>query len=221
MKPPFLIFVVIVAAFIAYQTMPGLKEKADRFVNKHGGWTEEAIQANPAGFIEHAQTKLKQNITTFEESRTALSASKRSADEKLKDFQSQLTNADNFATALKEQYKTAKAAETFPITVAGKSYQEADVIKQVEELLATKANAQKRIEDYQGILATIDEKRTQLTDRISQSKVKLEDLVVQAEKVRIDKLTGDADKLLAQVNTVVQDNAKLADGDSGNPVRPR
>jgi uncharacterized glyoxalase superfamily protein PhnB len=222
MKPRFLVFVaIVVAAVVAYQKLPGLRARAESFVNEYGAWTPEAIDSDPAGFIAHAQKQLDSDITTFEQSKTALLDSKRTAETKLAEFTKTLDIADTLAEDFKARFQAAKAGGSFPIEVVGKKYTETDAIKQVEMLLAEKSNAQKRIEDYTRILAAVETKRAQLTDRISQSRAKRDELVAQEQMVKLDKLTADADKLLAQVNSVVEDNGKLAagkDGD-GDPVR--
>jgi len=220
MKPRFFVFVaVIVAAVVLYQKFPGLRTAVDGAVTKYGGWNAEAIEKDPAGFIKHAQSELTASIASFEKSRTDISTQKRTVEEKLKALQTKLVNADNFAMALKDQYQIAKASGAFPITVANAPYTEDQVIKQVEELLAEKARSQKLIDQYTGILATADTRRSQLTERISQSKFKLDELEVQATQVSIDKLSAEADQLLAQVNTVLVENGKLAQGDTADPVR--
>lgn len=220
MKPRFLIFVaIIVAAVVLYQNSPGIRAKVDGAASKHLGWSEEAIRKDPAGFIKHAQTELSTSIAKFEDSRNSIGAQKRNVEEKLTTLRSKLENADNFATALKEQYQKAKASGSFPITVVGKPYTEEQVIQQVEELLAEKSRSQQLIDQYTGILATADTRRAELSQRISQSKFKLDELEVQATQVSIDKLSAEADKLLAQVNDVLIENSKLAQGGSADPVR--
>ena len=220
MKPKFLIFVVILAGAIAWTQFPNFRAKAKGLANQYGGWTEQAIKDDPAGYIEYAQKQLEANIKTFEASRTALSESRTTAETKLNDFKKALDGADALAATLKSQFQAAKASGSFPIEVAGRKLSEADTVRQVEQLLAEKSNAQKRIEDYTKILAAVETKRSQLTDRISQSRAKVDELIAQAAMVKLDKLTGEADKLLAQVNEVVIDNGKLAAGEtSGDPVR--
>lgn len=220
MKPRFLLFIaVIVAAVVLYQKYPGLRTAVDGAVTKYGGWNAEAIEKDPAGFIKHAQGELATSIASFEKSRTEIGAQKRTVEEKLVALKSKVENADNFARALKDQYQIAKANGSFPITLAQQPYTEAQVIKQVEELLAEKSRSQKLIDQYTGILATADTRRSQLTDRITQSNFKLDELEVQATQVSIDKLSAEADQLLAQVNSVLVENGKLAAGETGDPVR--
>lgn len=219
MKPKFLLFVVIIAAFIAYQKMPGLKAKAENLANKYGGWTSEAIEKNPGEFIDHARQKLQANIATFEEAKKTLSTNKRNYESKLEEFKTAVQNADTLAANFKSAYSAAKANEGFPIELVGQKYSEEKVVAQVELLLAEKANAQKRIADYESLIAQVETKRTQLTDRISTSKAKVDELEVKAEAVKLDKATALADELLAQVNSVVEDNGKALDADSGDPVR--
>lgn len=219
MKPKFLLFVLIIGGFIAYTQFPNLRAKAKGLANQYGGWTQEAIKDDPAGYIEYAQKKLSENITTFEASRTKLTDIRRDAETKLEGFKKSLDSADALAASFKEKFQAAKANGSFPIEVVGKKYNEADAVRQVELILAEKANAQKRIEDYTKMLAAVETKRSQLLDRISQSNAKVDELEAQASMVKLDSLTAEADKLLAQVNTVVEDNGKLAAGETGDPVR--
>jgi phage shock protein A len=220
MKPRLLVFIgVIVAAVVMYQKFPGLRAAVDGATSKHLGWTEEAIRDDPAAFIKYAQSELTKSIASFEQSRADISAQKRTAEEKLTSLRTKLENADNFATALKAQYQTAKSNGSFPIVAASRPYTEEQVIDQVEELLAEKARSQKLIDQYTGILATADTRRAQLTERISESGFKLDELEAQATQVSIDKLSAEADQLLAQVNDVLVDNGKLAQGETNDPVR--
>lgn len=219
MKPQLIIFLLIVAAFVAYTRMPGLKAKAEDLVNKYGGWTEEAIQKDPASFIEHAQTKLRANMNQFEESRKALAASKKTAEERLSKFGTELENADALAVEFRTAYQAAKPAGAFPIQLINKDYSEAQVVEQVQTLLTQKKNAQARIEDYQNILASVETKRGELTDRISMTSAKLDELDAQKEMVRLDKLTAEADALLEQVNELVIENGRALDPESADPVR--
>jgi chromosome segregation ATPase len=220
MKPKlFAILALFAAVVIAYKEFPGFRAAVDGATTKHLGWTEEAIKGDPAGFIKYAQDELTKSIASFEKSHTDIGAQKRTIDEKLKALQVKLENADNYASVLKMQYQAAKANDTFPIKAFNGTYSEAEVVKQVEDLLAEKTRSQKLIDQYTGILATADTRRAELSDQISESRFKLDELEAQATQVNIDKLSAEADQLLAQVNNVLVENGKLAQGGSGSAVR--
>ena len=219
MKPQLLIFILVVAAFVAYMRAPGLKAKVDNLANEWGGWTEEAIDNDPVKFIEYAQEKLQENLEQFEESKGALASSKKTAEDRLASFTSELENADALAVEFRTAFQSAKATGAFPVKLVNQDYTESQVVEQVQQLLTTKKNAQARIADYQSILARVAEKESELIDRISLTGAKIQELDAQKEMVKLDQLTAEADALLAQVNEVVTENGKALKSEDANPVR--
>ena len=56
------------------------------------------------------------------------------------------------------------------------------------------------------MIVSADEQRKELRDRIQSSEATLVELRAQKELVRVDKLTAEADELLAQVDTLMNGN---------------
>ena len=82
-------------------------------------------------------------------------------------------------------------------------------------LLATKANAIERQADYQRVIDKVELTRIELRSRISDSKMALDKLAAQEAMVKVDRLSTEADALLAQVNELVEGNTRVAK----DPVR--
>ncbi|MFT5732336.1 MAG: phage shock protein A [Planctomycetota bacterium] len=212
-----IIFVVVVAgAFLAWNNLPGLRDKVTKTANEYGGWTEEARKGDPVGFIEHAISELEGDITEFKETQTALVATKKENEDKLEEYRDEQADAKTFASAIKEQFKTAEETQGWPITLAGKKYQRTDAITLVNSLLATDRDAGALMAKYEQVITMIDAKSIELRSRIDQSEFNVKELAAQKQLVKADSLSAEADSLLAKVNDLVEGNSKVVDGPAVN-----
>lgn len=208
-----IIFVVVVAgAYFAWNNLPGLRDKVTQAANKYGGWSEEARKNDPVGYIEYAIKALDKDVAQFTEANTKLKEAKASNEARLEEQRDKAAQANDLANAIKEQYKSAKENNAWPITVAGNEYTETAAVDLVGNLLQTKTTATALMADYEGVLATINKKTSELTQRISDSKFNKEKLMAQKELVKVDNLSTEADELLAKVNDLVEGNSKVAEG---------
>ena len=215
MKNIILLAVVVLGGFLAWQYLPGLRTAVQGKINEYGGWTEEARQDDPVGFVEHAQEKLRKNIDTFESVQDELAETKKTAEQKLEEFAEKESAATRMANELKELYTSAEATDAWPVTYAGNEYNRQEIIDQVKEVLAEKTNAVERQADYVAILEDVNKRRGEIRDRISQSSKTIDQLESQKLSLKADKLTSDAEQMLAQVNDLVEDTSRVAE----DPVR--
>lgn len=211
MKNIIIFAVVVLGGYLAWNNLPGLRDQVTKAANKYGGWTEEARKNDPVGFIEHATEQLQKDIEGFEEAKAALVSSKKKSEAKVEEYRDEQADAKNLANAIKEQFKTAEESGSWPITIGGDTYERAQAINLVNNLLMTQKNAGARMADYEKVLATIDAKSADLTARISESKFNVEKLESQKELVKVDNLSAEADALLAKVNDLVEGNSKVAE----------
>ncbi|MEM9802125.1 MAG: hypothetical protein AAGA20_17505 [Planctomycetota bacterium] len=213
----YLIVIALIAAggYLAWQNLPGLRNTVTQAANQYGGWTEEARRNDPVGFMQHAQDELRSDIKGFEEARDELATNKTNAEANLERFRNEETAASEAANALRELYKSANESNSWPIEWMGQSYSREKLVEQVDQLLADKSNATERQADYQKVLDKVEATRTELRARINDSETALDRLAAQEAMIKVDKLTAEADELLAQVNELVEENAKVA----ADPVR--
>ena len=215
MKYIVILAVVAAAGIFAWNKFPGLRTSISQAANEYGGWTEEARQKDPVGFIQHAQKALQNDIAEFEEARQSLDKNKGDAEARLEEFRDDEVAATELANTMRELFKTADADGSWPVTYLDREYSRTDLVEQVEELLATKANAIERQADYQRVIDKVELTRIELRSRISDSKMALDKLAAQEAMVKVDRLSTEADALLAQVNELVEGNTRVA----ADPVR--
>lgn len=215
MKSIVIVAAVALLGFLAWQNFPGLRNRISQAANEYGGWTEEARREDPVGFMQHAQSELRTDIEEFEMARKSLGETKLEAENDLEKFRDQEQSATALANAMRELFKAADANGEWPVTYLEQSYTREQLIDQVDELLAAKANAIARQADYQSIVERVALTSDDLRDRISDSRMALDELKAKETMVKVDKLSKETDELLAQVNELVEGNTRVA----ADPVR--
>ncbi len=207
-----IIFVVVVAgAYFAWNNIPGLRTQVTQAANKYGGWSEEDRKNDPEGYIKHAITQLEGDITDFEGAKKGLLETKKSSEAMVEKHRDDLAKAKMVADTIKEQYKSAEETDGWPITFAGDSYDKSQAITTVNNLLREQKESGSLLSKYEIVVADIDKKLGEVSERIADSKFNVESLTAQLELVKVDKLTSDADALLAKVNDLVEGNSRLAE----------
>jgi len=197
---------VVVVGWLAWTKLPGLRTKVSGKVDEYGGWTEEARRDDPVGFLTYAEEKLAKDIEAFRQSRETLAAAKANAEAERARNEGLLDAADELAGGFREAYRAAEAAGTWPVEVQGASYARDALIEQVESILGERASYAKVVDIYANVIVSADEQRKELRDRIQSSEATLVELRAQKELVRVNKLTAEADELLAQVEALIDGN---------------
>ncbi len=199
---------VVLLSWLAWTQLPGLRTKVSGTVDEYGGWTEEARRDDPVGFLTYAEQKLGSDIESFRKSREALAATKANAEAELQRNAGLLTVAEELATQFREQFKLAESAGAWPIQVAGASYEREALIEQVTSILVERDTYARVIDTYTDVVTSAEAQRKELRSRIQSSEATLVELRAQKELVRVNKLTADADALLAQVDTLINGNSE-------------
>lgn len=206
MKYVLIAIAAVVVGWLAWTQLPGLRTKVSGKVDEYGGWTEEARRDDPVGFLTYAEEKLGKDIESFRESRGTLAEAKANAEAERARNTGLLEAADELAGGFREAYRAADAAGSWPVEVQGASYSREALIEQVESILGERASYAKVIGIYANVIVSADEQRKELRDRIQSSEATLVELRAQKELVRVNKLTAEADELLAQVNALIDGN---------------
>lgn len=213
-----IVLAVCVLGYLAWTRLPGVRTKIQKTVDDYGGWTQEARQEDPIGFVEYAEEKLRGDLSAFERSRVDLMDSKRNAeDEKLRN-EGLLELANELATQFKGEFKAAESAGSWPVTVRGASYDRDQLVEQVESILSDKQSYTKVIAIYEQVISSASERDLDLKDRIKSTQATLVELKAQKELLRVDKLTAEADELLGQVDELLSGNHAALSG-LETPVR--
>ena len=197
---------VAVVIWIIYQKSPGLQSQANELKNKWTEWTEEAIKDNPVGFLEAREKNLN---AVLEELKT----NKGKIDEEVAKLQgahdehkNKVETAERLANEFKVAYKAAKDGGTWPITLAGKEYTEAQVVEQVQRLMVDKGTHSTIVEDRAKQIERIAESQTKIEEQITKVTGSLEGIKANREKIKADQAIAKSEQWLKEIEDQINAN---------------
>ncbi len=211
-----LLVLVLLAGAGAYFFSPWFRTKVDDTIKNMKAWDAEARRKDPAGFIEFAMKELGSNIGKFEGIRADLTVAQRKLEKMKGDTEGTLAFAGKELDSFKAAYKEASGGtggggKGWPVTVAGRPYKESELKSQVNVLLTQRTGYEGVMKQVNVSLANADRKSTEILNRISDSKAKLEILGMQKELVKLNQLSAESEKLLSEVQDVLLQNEALAE----------
>lgn len=211
-----LLLIVIVAGVVAYFVLPGFRTAVDSKIEQVGGWNDDARRKDPVGFIDYSIQKLTDNVAKFGAVKGDLALAKAKLQKMHDDNTAKLAFAGKQLDELKTAYKEASGGKGWPVSLAGKSYDEAQLKQQVSLLLSQKGAFETVLQQTASGLETTTRRESEIVGRVTESKAKLDLLKTQKELVKVSQLTAATEKLLGEVHDVlVQNEAMTAE----NPVR--
>ena len=206
-----LLVVLLLAGVGAYFFSPWFRTKVDDTIKNMKAWDAEARRNDAAGFIEYAMKELGSNIGKFEGIRADLTVATRKLEKMKGDNQATLAFASKELDSFKVAYKEAAGGKGWPVTVAGRPYKEGELKSQVNVLLTQRTGYEGILKQVEVSLSTAERKGTEILNRISDSKAKLEILGTQKELVKLNQLNAESEKLLSEVQDVLMQNEALAE----------
>ena len=208
--------VLSVAAVVAWGYCPGLRTKIKQAWNDQTGWTAEARAADPVGFIEYAEGKMKEDLAKMQKNRRELAAEASKLAQKVREQKAMATQAQAMAEEFRAEYQKAKANNSFPIEVRGRAYTETQVRSQVSLLLAEAESYGQSLSKIEAVQAEAEQKMEDLAIRIGKTEPQIAVLATQRELLRVRELTTEGETLLAQVDELMTGNTQaIAD----TPIR--
>jgi phage shock protein A len=201
-----LVLAVAALGAVAYFVFPQFRTKVDDAIAKHGGWDEASRRKDPVGFVNYSIKKLEDNIAKFDNSRIDIREGKNKLDKmKAENEQKIKFNANNL-NEFKAAYKSATEGGKWPVSVAGRSYTEAELKSQVELALSEKATFANVAGQLEKGCKDLEAKEFELVNRITESKSNLSALRTQAEILKANKLTAETEKMMSEVQEVLARN---------------
>ena len=206
-----IVVVVAILGVIAYFAFPGVRAAIDQQIDRSTGWNDEARRNDPVGFIDYSIAKLDENVVRFEEARRGMAVSRAQLEEKRKENQGRVAFADRQLDAFKAAFQAAEGGKGWPQPIAGKSYGEDELKRQVAQLLSERETFQSLVGQVEKSLAQIDQRQIELVNRITKSKAARDQLTAQREIIKVNKLTSDTEQMLDQAHDVLVANEALAE----------
>ena len=179
-------------------------------------WDAEARQANPIGFINHAERQLRADEQQIEETRNQLQAEIGRLAGVAREYEACGERAKRLAADVRSRYRSAAACDKFPFISRGACYSKAQAEQQIALLLG-EAKA------FATSLATIQRTRKHAADQLN--KLALQSIKTRAELALIpgrrallkaDGISESSDQLIHQVAALLQSNKEVLEH---TPVR--
>jgi len=182
-------------------------------VREYAGWTEEAREADPGGYIEHVRGQLREDLGGMRNSHAQLQGEQERLTELLATRKRHLADAERML----EDFRAAWQSGSFPVVVYGQSYSSEQLQSQVSLLLEQQTeygNSIQRIEE--SVTAAMDRVR-ELTVQIDRTVTSLSLLDTQKELIVSRGLKSAGEELTSTVQTLLDGNQQVL---TSGPVRP-
>ncbi len=210
--------VLLIGGWFAWKRLPGVRSSVENTVEEYGGWTREARESDPVGFLTFAEERFRDDLLKFADSRQELAYAGERAEAEVARHTDLIAAAEELSSQFKAQFKLAESSGAWPTEFKGASYDRAKFLEQVETILSEQRSSQTVLATYREVVATAEERDAELRDRIASTKATLQQLAAQKELVRVDKLTAEADDLLVKIDELLGGNQSAISEDNG-PVR--
>ena len=208
--------VVISMGVGAYMASPALRARVSRETHSLLGWTEAARQADPVGFTEHVERRLKEDQHRLNSTRRELAIEVAALVKKEKEQRGLLEFAEQFAEEFRDVYQQALDRQSFPVSVRSAEYNDHEVLSQVSLLLAEAEGYRNSLNKMGEVRQKAEQRLEQLTVRLSSTEAQLTSIAAQRGLLRARVLTNEGENLLAQVDQLLNGNSVVI---HGNPVR--
>ncbi len=208
--------ILLVVVTAASMCSPVVRGRLSSYWEKYGAWNEEARRADPIGFAKYASGKLAADLEVMQHTRRELSAEIGQLSAKLRNQQAFRDQAQQLAEEFRGKYQAAVQKASFPIQVRSASYTQQQAKSQVSMILAELAGHQSATARLEKVKKQAETQLEALAMRINASESQLAALSVQQEMLRAQQLSDEGEKLLAQVDQLLDDNSRALEE---NPVR--
>jgi FtsZ-interacting cell division protein ZipA len=216
MRVIFVVIILVVVIALLWNFLPGFRESARSTYRKHGGWTEKARQSDPVGFIEYAEGELSANLTALTDARAQMKQAQKSITDEQQKTEKLLSSADALALQFRTAYQAAEKGGTYPVDVAGATYDRHALVEQVRLILLQKENYVTILKDLAQAASAAKAKEEQLVTQIASTQASLAALPAKKEIARVNELTGRTAELLGQVNELITQNTEVLEE---SPIR--
>ena len=207
---------VAVVAGAAAVFSPAIRTKLSSAWANVAGWTEEARRADPAGFVRYASGKLQSDLEVMQKTRRELSAEIGHLAGKLRNQEAFRDQSRQLAEEFRAKYQQAVANGSFPIQVRNAAYTQVQAKAQVSMILAEVSGHEVSTARMEKVKKQAETQLEAITVRTNSCESQLAALGVQQEMLRAQQLSEEGERLLAQVDQLLDENNRALED---NPVR--
>lgn len=167
-----------------------------------GGWTPDAIAADPAGYLKHADGAIEAQIQGRRQKLTELAETRRGIDARSQLLNGKVADAQNVTKRLAQAAQRADDQDAWPVKMAGRTFDrdEADAVQQ--SLAQFVADRQELVSAYRDALQRVNATESRL-------KADIEHLSRMREKISLDMERVKLNQGLAELGDLQRTETEL------------
>ena len=212
------VIVLVVVAAIGgglYFTSDVFRTKIKVAADQYAHWTPENIAKDPENYLNFCEQQASEAVMKLKASQISVAQNHANLDSMQKEAAEKIALGTKALTELKQLYTDAEAAKKWPVTWQGAPRDAEFVKRQIvsfshqvtsEETLKAKTDAGLKQLDVQ--VTKIQEASSQANEQISQIKTS-------REMLKVQKITGDLSKQLANIGSTLQATIGIASESTG------
>lgn len=203
-------------AIVGRQYAPGLWVKFERAFEERFGWTEEAKQRDPGGYVEYVIHRLRKDLAELAAIRQDLLVQIAELTSKIQTQDALASHAERLATEFRNRYREARVGNTFPVVIRGAAYTADQVESQVSLLLAQARGCREALERLKKVREQAEAQLEMITVCLNRTEAELAALTAQRKLLQARQIFDQQSELLAQVEDLFAENKRVV---ATNPVR--
>lgn len=203
----------IIGSCVLSAFSPACRALVKQTYKQFAGWTSAAREGDPAGYVEYVRGQLRQDLAEMRDSHSQLQSEHERLDTLLTNRQRQLADASRML----ESFRSAWQANSFPVTVLGRSYTSEQLQAQVALLLDEQSGCESGVERIREARQAAAERIRELTVQLGHTSTSLSLLDTQKELLISKRLQTSGDTLVADVEALLEGNREVL---AAGPVRP-
>ncbi|MCS7237128.1 MAG: hypothetical protein NZ899_02515 [Thermoguttaceae bacterium] len=198
------------------QYVPGLWVNVQQMLDERFGWTEEARQRDPAGYVDHVIGRLEKDLAELTGIRRELLAQIAELSNKIREQEALADHAERLAEEFRTRYREARAQQAFPVMIRGAAYTDDQVHSQVGLLLAQAKGCRESLERLKKVRDQAETQLEVITVRMNRTEAELVALAAERKLLQARHIISQQARLLAEVESLFTENKRVL---ATNPVR--
>ncbi|MCE9614652.1 MAG: hypothetical protein K8T26_10280 [Lentisphaerae bacterium] len=163
-----------------------LAPKASEQGVPEGGWTPEAIAADPAGYLQHADGAIGTQIEGRRQKLAQLATTRASIDARAQALNTKVSDAENVIKRLTAATQRAEDEDNWPVKMAGRTFDQAQADAVRQSLTQFVADRQDLVRAYRDALNRVNATESKLKADIEQLSRMREKISLDMERVKLN-----------------------------------
>ncbi len=201
---------------LIYGYFPGLRVPIERFITERVGWTEEARQQDPVGYLTFVMRRLEKDLADLTAARKELLSQIAHISRKIHEQEAFFYHAQRLAHMFRSEYQLAQRSNNFPMVVHGATYSAEEATHQIALLLAEAAGYRESVDRLRGVREEAERQLQTITVRLNRTEAEIAALSAERQICQVREIVNRQGELLARVQSLFDDNKKIL---MSHPVR--